>query len=76
MKKGRPKGYSPYVTITYEELGDYVGRRSIVTVSKAWWKDVRESSADPVPPQEVVSTPQTLEVDDKIEFKLTDLNND
>ena len=36
MKKGRPKGYSPYVEITYEELGDYVGRKSIVKVSKTW----------------------------------------
>lgn len=33
MSKGRPKAYQ---SITYEELGDYVGNRGLVKVSKSW----------------------------------------
>ena len=50
MKRGRPKGYSPYASVSYEELGDYVGRKSIVKISKAWWDSVRAEDAEPVTP--------------------------
>jgi len=36
MNRGRPKGHSPYVEISYEELGDWVGKKSKVLVSKKW----------------------------------------
>ena len=36
MKRGRPKGYSPYTEISYEELADWVGRKTKVPVSKKW----------------------------------------
>ena len=46
MGKGRPKGYSPYTDISYEELGDWVGRKTMVKVSRAWLDDLR-GSPDP-----------------------------
>lgn len=36
MKRGRPKGYSPYVEISYEDLADWVGRKAKVVVCKKW----------------------------------------
>lgn len=35
-KRGRPKGYNPYTQISYEELADWVGRKTKVPVSKKW----------------------------------------
>ena len=73
MKKGRPKGYSPYVDISYEELGDWLGRKSLVKVSKAWLETLitqARSSATPVVPASEVEDKEVP----KIEYKLTDLN--
>ena len=67
MKRGRPKGYSPYVDITYDELGDWVGRKTIVKVSKAWLEDLTKQ---PTP-----SAPAISKEEHKIEFQLTDLND-
>lgn len=36
MKRGRPKGYKPYCEISYEELGEWVGKKTQVQVSKKW----------------------------------------
>jgi hypothetical protein len=68
MKRGRPKGYSPYIELTYEELGDYVGRKSIVKVSKAWWDSLLEQAI----PEKAMSP--LKEIEEKIEFNLIDLN--
>lgn len=71
MKRGRPKGYTPYVDISYEELGDWVGRKSLVKVSRAWLEsigaqiDCAEDLCE-LPPKE----------ESKIEFNLIDLNNE
>lgn len=35
-KRGRPKGYVPYKEISYEDLGEWVGRKTKVPVSKKW----------------------------------------
>ena len=37
MKRGRPKGVCSYVEMTYEELGDYVGKKAVVRVSRKWF---------------------------------------
>ncbi len=34
--RGRKKGSTSYVELTYEELGQYVGNLGVVKVSKAW----------------------------------------
>ena len=67
MKRGRPKGYSPYTELTYEALGDYVGRKSVVKVSKAWWDALVGNTAE--------TTPQTPSEEEKIEFQIIDLND-
>lgn len=36
MKRGRPKGYSPYLEISYEDLSDYVGKKTLIKVCKNW----------------------------------------
>jgi hypothetical protein len=70
MKRGRPKGYSPYAEITYEELGDWVGRKTIVKVSKSWLEELtREISPSPAPKCEPVKD------EPKIEFHITDFND-
>ena len=44
MKRGRPKGYSPYAEISYQELSDYVGKKSLVKVCKSWLEDLVEGT--------------------------------
>ena len=73
MKKGRPKGYSPYAEITYEELGDWVGRKSLVKVSKSWLEDLTNHAVS----IDYISSPQeTKEEQPKIEFSITNLNDE
>ena len=75
MKKGRPKGYSPYAEITYEELGDWLGRKSLVKVSKAWLEELTNHSASL--DVAITSKDQAIPQEQpKIEFKLTDLNDE
>jgi len=72
MKRGRPKGYSPYTDITYDELGDWVGRKTIVKVSKAWLEDLTKQSEAPPP---FLGSDKVEKKEDKIEFQITDLND-
>tara|TARA_E500000081_G_scaffold153899_1_gene189378 strand:+ start:827 stop:1081 length:255 start_codon:yes stop_codon:yes gene_type:complete len=44
MKRGRPKGYSPYTEISYEDLSDYVGKKTLVKVCKSWLEDLVEAT--------------------------------
>ena len=60
-----------YSSITYEELGDWVGRKSIVKVSKAWLDGLINQCASPPPTKVHVLEKQEQP---KIEFKLTNLN--
>ncbi len=75
MKRGRPKGYSPYAEISYEELSDYVGKKTLVKVCKSWLEDLvegtqaetinfHETQINPNPPAEKEEYP-------KIEYELT-----
>ena len=74
MKKGRPKGDSPYIEITYEELGDYVGRKSIVKVSKTWLESMIQQTQITEPIISISSLKNSEE--EKIDYKITDLNDD
>jgi len=76
MSRGRPKGYSPYVDITYEELGDYLGRKSFVKVGKAWLDELlaRSASTDVCYQQQQVSKEEIeIDTEDRIEYKITEL---
>ena len=76
MGKGRPKGYSPYAEITYEELGDWIGRKTMVKVSRAWLDSLRGSpvpSSPPVESDDLLSATTKEEILPKIEYTLTDL---
>lgn len=75
MKRGRPKGYSPYAEISYEDLSDYVGKKTLVKVCKSWLEDLvegtqaesinlQETQINPNPPTEKEEYP-------KIEYELT-----
>jgi hypothetical protein len=74
MKRGRPKGYSPYISISYDELGDYVGRRTIVKVSKSWLEEMQEQCEPNEITDEIIeesiSQPQ-----EKIEYRITDFED-
>lgn len=72
MKRGRPKGYSPYIEISYEELADWVGRKTKVPVSKKWLDALMgiENTVDKQP--EVPSN----DIESKIEYSLTQFDNE
>lgn len=72
MKRGRPKGYSPYIEISYEELADWVGRKTKVPVSKKWLEALMgvENGVDKQP--EVSSN----DIESKIEYTLTQFDNE
>tara|TARA_B100002019_G_scaffold107922_1_gene92739 strand:- start:4952 stop:5188 length:237 start_codon:yes stop_codon:yes gene_type:complete len=78
MSRGRPLAL---VDITYEELGEYVGRKGLVKVSKAWLVNL---TGDFEPCSEVASDDEVREINEevakeivpKIEYKLTDLNDE
>ena len=72
MKRGRPKGYSPYIEISYEELADWVGRKTKVPVSKKWLDALMgiENGVDKQP--EVSSN----DIESKIEYTLTQFDNE
>ena len=74
MKRGRPKGYTPYTDITYEELGDWVGRRCIVKVSKTWLDELMEANNIDIEEVEVPVHETPLESSEKIEFTITNFN--
>ena len=78
MKRGRPKGYSPYVDITYEELGNYLGAKGVVKVSRAWLESLNEASNRTYTVAEILvsSIKDKHKEQEKIEYKLTDLNNE
>ena len=76
MSRGRPKGYSPYIDITYEELGDYLGRKSFVKVGKAWLEELlaRSESTDTRYTDKVVEqVDKVIEDTDRIEYNITQL---
>jgi hypothetical protein len=83
MKRGRPKGYSPYVNIPYEDLADFVGKKTLVKVCGKWLKDlINETNSEvedwaaimSLPPEETRVTNNKEEP--KIEFELTTFNED
>lgn len=79
-KKGRPKGYSPYIEIRYEDLADWVGRKTKIPVSKKWLTSLIDENADSDCFDHIKSEPSTLEKTveivaekPKIEYTLTEL---
>lgn len=76
MTRGRPKGYSPYVEISYEELGDWVGRKSKVVVCKKWLdsivdQDYSSPINEPKPLHELTNKVIDTNEESKIEYTLT-----
>jgi|11_taG_2_1085331.scaffolds.fasta_scaffold93384_1 hypothetical protein len=75
-KRGRKKGYTPYVDITYEDLGEYLGRKGIVKVSKAWLESLGyliEGDNEIITPNITLKEIQSnqIESEAEIEYKLT-----
>ncbi|NDG52839.1 MAG: hypothetical protein EBY39_07435 [Flavobacteriia bacterium] len=70
-QRGRPKGHSPYIEIRYEELSDWVGRKTKVPVSKKWLQalmgedDEDKKVLDSSPTQDY-----SEETEQKIEYNL------
>jgi len=77
MKRGRPKGYSPYINISYEELADWVGRKAQVPVSKKWLEALMVGSEE-----QKYNVDKALEEiennnsEEKIEYTLTEFNDE
>ena len=74
-KRGRKKGYSPYVDIGYESLGDYLGKKGLVRVSRSWLEGLGYEISDKnevVAPEVILQEKQSnKEEDERIEYKLT-----
>jgi len=81
MKRGRPKGYSPYTEITYEELADWVGRKAKIPVSKKWLQalmgeDTNEESSDFFVDESSMKDYDAPQLESKIEYTLTHFENE
>jgi hypothetical protein len=71
MSRGRPKNYNPYLEITYEELGDWVGKNAKIQVCKKWMTQLGypiETDNKVIQDDEIDSNNQP-----KIEYTLTNL---
>ena len=78
MKRGRPKGYNPYYEISYAELGDWVGSKAKVQVSKKWL-DILMGNSSEMSTDNLSSNELKKEVSSdtpKIEFNLTTFDNE
>ena len=74
MKRGRPKGYSPYTEIRYEELADWVGRKTKIPVSKKWLESLMGGSESPIKePQESSKTKKDSDRESMVEYTITKL---
>ena len=76
MKRGRPKGYSPYIEISYEELADWVGRKTKVPVSKKWLESLMGENSEPFSLDKADKTCDTDEIEAKIEYTLTKFDDE
>lgn len=76
MKRGRPKGYSPYIEIGYEELADWVGRKTKVPVSKKWLESLMGNGSEPFPLDKVEQPCHDSDIESKIEYTLTQFDNE
>mgnify|MGYP006246570457 CR=1 FL=1 len=77
MSRGRKKGYSPYYThVSYEELGDWVGRKAKIPVSKRWLESLMGEDFDK-DEEIILDNSETEEYNEdlkpKIEYTLTQL---
>lgn len=77
MKRGRPKGHSPYTEISYEDLSDWVGCKTKIPVSKKWLQvlmgnETEEDISVDNSPKEL----DTKDIDSKIEYTLTKFDNE
>jgi hypothetical protein len=80
MKRGRPKGYNPYTEISYEELSDWVGRKTKVPVSKKWLQSLmgedNSSQKEDISLDNDSEATYSKDIDSKIEYTLTNFNNE
>ena len=80
MKRGRPKGYNPYTEISYEELSDWVGRKTKVPVSKKWLQSLmgedNSSQKEDMSLDNDREATYSKDIDSKIEYTLTNFNNE
>ena len=76
MKRGRPKGYSPYIEIGYEELADWVGRKTKVPVSKKWLESLMGNDSESFPLDKAEEPCHDSDIESKIEYTLTQFNNE
>ena len=82
MKRGRPKGYSPYTEISYGDLADWVGCKTKVPVSKKWlqmlmgedFQDDQEN--DDISIDNTSESDYSKDIESKIEYTLTKFDNE
>lgn len=74
MKRGRPKGYSPYTDIPYEELADYVGRKTLVKVCKSWLDELIDQTRQPEKDCKSVERDADESEQPKIEYQITNFD--
>mgnify|MGYP006152393589 CR=1 FL=1 len=80
MKRGRPKGYNPYTEISYEDLADWVGRKTKVPVSKKWLQSLMGKCSEDIKSNLNLDNNDnesySKDIDSKIEYTLTNFNNE
>tara|TARA_B100000085_G_C18356961_1_gene436663 strand:+ start:352 stop:582 length:231 start_codon:yes stop_codon:yes gene_type:complete len=76
MKRGRPKGYTPYIEIAYEELADWVGRKTKVPVSKKWLESLMGKNSEDFPLDKTEKPCHADDIEAKIEYTLTKFDDE
>jgi hypothetical protein len=77
MKRGRPKGHSPYTEISYEDLSDWVGCKTKIPVSKKWLQVLMgNETEDDISVDNSPKEVDTKDIDSKIEYTLTKFDNE
>jgi hypothetical protein len=77
--KGRPKGYKPFIDITYEELGQWVGPKAIVKVNTKWLDFLKgnlELDSEEQKPNNNATIVDVDEIAPPIEYNLTNFNDE
>ena len=77
MKRGRPKGYTPYINIKYEDLADWVGRKTKIPVSRKWLEVIMGEEFEEEYDLDSTNEPCHHDaIEEKIEYTLTKFDDE
>ena len=76
MKRGRPKGLNSYIEMTYEELSDYVGKKTVVKVSRKWFDFLKGEEVNSLDKEEIKEENEEDKKYPPIAYTVTNFNDE